>query len=177
MKFFALIPVAFAGLSALSGVFAQNPQTVIASLKSVTKVSANLNVVVKGTSATNVFTEAPRIVTSLKDIVTTVGKAITVVSVHNPKAFDEKISEEVVEVLTDFVHVHQMLLKTIIGKHGVLAQFGFATPVRLALVAIEKGVDTFAFALIDLIPSQKGKAQKEVGSLDVTLQSSIKTYS
>lgn len=47
----------------------------------------------------------------------------------------------VVDVLKTFVQVHQALLSTVIGKHGILKLFGFAEPIRLALVALEAAVD------------------------------------
>ncbi|EPQ53676.1 hypothetical protein GLOTRDRAFT_94857 [Gloeophyllum trabeum ATCC 11539] len=179
MRFFTFVPIALAGLSALSGVFAQNPQAVITNVKAVTKISADLRVVVARTTVTNVFSQAPTIVTTLQKIVSTVTSAVSSISVSDPKPFTEEVSTEVVEVLTEFVKVHQALLQTIIGKHGLLARFAFATPVRLALVAIEKVVDSFAFAIINLIPtgSKKSEAQRQIASLDVTLKASIKTYS
>ena len=75
------------------------------------------------------------------------------------------------------MQVHQALLNVVIGKHGLLTLIPFFEPIRLALVQLELVVDTFAFYLIDLIPTQKPTATQEVRGLDVTIRSAVDTYS
>jgi hypothetical protein len=75
------------------------------------------------------------------------------------------------------VQVHQALLQVIIGKHGLLTLVPFFEPIRLALVNLEAGIDTLAFDLIDLIPTQKPAANAQFASLSVTLTAAITTYS
>jgi len=70
-----------------------------------------------------------------------------------------------------------MLLKTVSGKHGIIAKFGFAEPVRVALVNLEAVVDSFAFALINVIPSRMDKGKMAKGMLDSSLSATIKVYS
>jgi hypothetical protein len=85
----------------------------------------------------------------------------------------------------------------IIGKHGLLATFGFAEPVRQALVNIESVVDvslgfvisvaaatdychysqSFALSLVNLIPTQEPMAMQQRASLDASLNVAITTYS
>ena len=80
--------------------------------------------------------------------------------------FPDPDAVDVVNILVTFVEVHQVLLSTVrlscllsyrshqndetyqvIGKHGLLAQFGFAEPVRQALNALEGAVDVSSIAL------------------------------
>jgi hypothetical protein len=75
------------------------------------------------------------------------------------------------------VQVHQALLQVIIGKHGLLTLVPFFEPIRLALVSLEAAIDTLAFDLIALIPTQQPAANAQFASLSVTLTSAITTYS
>jgi hypothetical protein len=88
-------------------------------------------------------------------------------------------------------------LSKLIGKHGLLATFGFAEPVRQALVSIESVVDvspcsvisvvtaidhcrpsqSFALGLVALIPTQEPMAMQQRASLDASLNIAITTYS
>ncbi|KZV81621.1 hypothetical protein EXIGLDRAFT_844467 [Exidia glandulosa HHB12029] len=91
--------------------------------------------------------------------------------------FPEAEAAEFIAVLTEFVRVHQMLLNVVIGKHGILAQFGYAEPVRVALVALEAVVDSFAFAFIGFIPNNVDEAMVQRGELDASINSTIVVYS
>jgi hypothetical protein len=82
----------------------------------------------------------------------------------------------------------------VIGKHGILSLFFFTEPVRQALVQLEAAVDvcalptslfvrglmttlqSFALALIAIIPTQKSAAMTQTGALDVTITVAINTY-
>jgi len=85
-------------------------------------------------------------------------------------------AQTVVAALTTFVQVHQALLNVVIGKHGLLTLIPFFGPIRLALVNLEATVDTFAFYLIALIPTQKPAADMQFGSLVITVELAIRTY-
>lgn len=104
----------------------------------------------------------------------------------------------VVKALTTFVNVHKALLNVVIGKNGLISRApGGVQGIRLALVALEKGVDvssvkprdvcclrayggwrpqSFAFALIALIPTEKESATLQFGSLSATLTTTVKKY-
>ena len=83
----------------------------------------------------------------------------------------------VVDALTTFVHVHQALLNVVIGKHGLTTMIPFFEPIRIALVSLEAVIDSFAFDLIALIPTQKPAAEKQFADLGVTLKEAQTTYS
>ncbi|EPQ53673.1 hypothetical protein GLOTRDRAFT_131013 [Gloeophyllum trabeum ATCC 11539] len=191
MKFFALMPAGLCALGTLSGVFAQNSEAIISDLNRVTQLSAELRVTVQATTFLNATAAAPRIVNGLQNIVATVTRAVADTHASSgsssrdvitgraqmKRAITHEACEAIVTALLDFVRVHQALLSVIIGKHGVLSPIGFATPIRLALVAIEKGVDTFAIDIIEAIPCDKTRANQGLDSLDVTLERSIEAYS
>ena len=94
----------------------------------------------------------------------------------NPSPFDDADAKLVVESLTTFVQVHQALLNVVIGKHGLLTLVPFFEPIRISLVSLEAVVDTFAYKLIAMIPTQKPAATKQFDSLGVTVQLAINTY-
>ncbi|KDQ60086.1 hypothetical protein JAAARDRAFT_595497 [Jaapia argillacea MUCL 33604] len=187
MKFFSLLPTfCLAALSGLSCVLAAPTTnstsdasiTVITSIQSVATTSGNLNTLCGSINFFNIAIVGPQIAFTLQKIVTSVATATAQIIQMgpNPVVFSNTVAVQVVVVLTSFVKIHQLLLSTIIGKHGFLAQFGFAAPVRLALVAIEGGVDAFAFALIKLIPTQSSAAVKQVTMLKASLNVAITTY-
>ncbi len=73
--------------------------------------------------------------------------------------------------------VHQELLKTVIGKHGLLSLTPFTQPIAHLLRALEGGVDTLAFGIIDTVPTCAQDAIQNKNSLDMTLQEAEDTYS
>jgi hypothetical protein len=83
----------------------------------------------------------------------------------------------VVQALTTFVRVHQGLLLVVIGKHGLLTLAPFFEPIRLALVDLEAAIDTLAFDLIGLIPTQKSAAGNQFAALKGTLTAAIFIFS
>lgn len=72
--------------------------------------------------------------------------------------------------------VHQDLLKTVIGKHGLLSLTPFTQPIAAALRALEGGVDTIAFGIIDSVPTCAQDATQNKNSLDSTLGDAVDTY-
>jgi hypothetical protein len=75
-----------------------------------------------------------------------------------------------------FVQVHQELLSTVIGKHGLLSLTPFTQPIAQVLRVLEGGVDTIAFAIIDQVPTCAQDATQNKNSLDSTLADAINTY-
>jgi len=73
--------------------------------------------------------------------------------------------------------VHQELLKTIIGKHGLLSLTPFTQPIAAVLRTLEGVVDTLAFGIIDSVPTCAQDATQNKNSLDSTLSDAQDTYS
>ncbi|KDQ60072.1 hypothetical protein JAAARDRAFT_56068 [Jaapia argillacea MUCL 33604] len=187
MKFFSLLPaVCLAALSGLSGALAA-PTTngtedatvaVITQIQAITTTSGNLNTLCSTLSFANIVTVGPQIGITLQSIVTSVITATTQIVQMGPRPtpYPDAVAIQIVSVLTNFVKVHQLLLSTLIGKEGFLAQFAFATPIRLALVGIEKAVDAFAMGLIKLIPTQSAAAGTQITMLKGSLTVAIAKY-
>jgi hypothetical protein len=69
-----------------------------------------------------------------------------------PPVFGDADARQIVAVLRTFVTIHQRLLNTIIGKHGLLSLFFFTEPVRVALVGLESVVDVrFSLLLTNVL--------------------------
>ncbi|KAI0355073.1 hypothetical protein OH77DRAFT_1425135 [Trametes cingulata] len=173
MKYFSLIPaIGLAVLSAVS-VVAQQPSVVIGELRAVTVASANLRDVVGNITIINVPSQGPLVASGLLTIVDTIEDAIKNFDPTTPP-YDDDAAADVVDALTLFVEVHQDLLNTIIGKHGILTPV--APGIACALRTLESVVDAFAFAIIGLIPTRHDEAMDQKASLDETLQNAVNVY-
>lgn len=73
--------------------------------------------------------------------------------------------------------VHQQLLKTVIGKHGLLSLTPFTEPIAAVLRILENGVDTLALGIIDSVPTCAQDATQNLNSLDSTLGDALDKYS
>ncbi|KAJ5106301.1 hypothetical protein N7456_002976 [Penicillium angulare] len=76
-----------------------------------------------------------------------------------------------------FVQVHQQLLSTVIGKHGILSLTPFTQPIAAVLRTLEGVVDTIAFGIIDGVPTCAEDATSNKNMLDDTLAKAQDTYS
>ncbi|KAI0668390.1 hypothetical protein C8Q78DRAFT_255517 [Trametes maxima] len=178
MKFFSIIPaIAVAVIGAVS-VVGQSVDTVVGNIQGVTTLSDNLRVVAQNLSAANFIQESPNLISGFNGIVATVTAANEqMAAIPNPVPFSDPDAITVVGVLTTFVQVHQALLNVVIGKHSLAAQFFLTAPIAEVLRDLEGVVDTFAFLLIDLIPTQQGPAQIQINSLSATLTETVNVYS
>jgi len=155
--------------------------TINDAIKKVTELSDNLRKETEKINNFNAPKQGYKIAEGFSVIIKTVIEASTALapgtSAANPSPLDDDAAKLVVKTLTTFVQVHQALLNTVIGKHGLLTLIPFFEPIRLALVQLEIVVDTFAYNLIGLIPTQEPAATKQVASLDVTIKDAVNTYS
>ncbi|KAI0700552.1 hypothetical protein C8T65DRAFT_657715 [Cerioporus squamosus] len=171
-KLFTVLGVAMLGVGAL----AQTENTVVNAIRSVTEQSASLQVVVSEIKRSNIPTRGPEIASGLRDIARSVGSFAGIIR-GDTATFSDSAAKEIVDVLTGFVVVHQLLLETIIGKQSLASQFFLTAPIASALSGVEKGVDTLAFFLIDLIPTQRDNAVLQFDALSVTFRDAKEAYS
>lgn len=75
------------------------------------------------------------------------------------------------------MQVHQELLSTVIGKHGLLSLTPFTQPIAAVLRTLEGVVDTIAFGIIDTVPTCAEDATTQKQSLDSKLSDAVDTYS
>ncbi|KAI7335229.1 hypothetical protein KC315_g3374 [Hortaea werneckii] len=84
-------------------------------------------------------------------------------------------AQPVCDAFSDFVVVHQELLKILIGKSGLLESF-YLGPVAAVLRSLEDVVDQLAFGIIDSVPSCQAKATQQKRDLDDTLSKATCVY-
>jgi hypothetical protein len=148
---------------------------ILEGLDKVTTQSNNLRIAVETITVFNAGEKGIIIVQGLTSITAKIGQSTTRVDSVSTGPLSDDDAQLVVQALTTFVQVHQALLQVIIGKHGLLTLVPFFEPIRLALVNLELAIDTFAFDLIGLIPTQKPAASAQFASLSVTLATAITT--
>ncbi|KAJ5151629.1 hypothetical protein N7492_009924 [Penicillium capsulatum] len=95
---------------------------------------------------------------------------------QNPPPYTDDEQNQVCGAFREFVRVHQALLNTVIGKHGLLSLTPFTKPVAAVLRTLEGGVDTIAFAIIDLVPTCAEGATNDKNKLDMTLKEAQDKY-
>ncbi|KAI0333178.1 hypothetical protein GY45DRAFT_1320125 [Cubamyces sp. BRFM 1775] len=136
-----------------------------------------LRVVVESITPRNVLTQGTKVASGLNQIGQTVATLTQQITQAGYTPFSDDDAGLIVDTLTTFVEVHQALLNTIIGKHGILESTPFTAPIAFALRALESIVDSFAYALIGLIPTRADAAQAQLNALSVTFTRAIDTYS
>ncbi|KAM5533879.1 hypothetical protein V8D89_012419 [Ganoderma adspersum] len=176
MKFFNIFLTAvFVALLGVVGSMAQTSDQVITAIQSFITASRNLDTQVTGLNAINFPTMGFIIADGFNNITTAVNTFNAEFSPATPP-YPDDAALAVVDVLTTFVQVHQALLNLVIGKHSLAAMFALTAPIAAALRALEAVVDTFAFDLIALIPTESGPANTQVSALSVTFTDAITTY-
>jgi len=75
------------------------------------------------------------------------------------------------------VQAQQALLKTLIGKHGVLSLTPFTAPLGSILVMLEGGFDALGEAVIGEVPIFQKEVEGLRDLLDITLSRAIDLYS
>ncbi|KAH8147611.1 uncharacterized protein LAJ45_08439 [Morchella importuna] len=158
-------------------------QQIVQAFKEITTLSDNLRIDTQKINLINAPLQGYKIAQGFAAIITRVGQASAMLSGGSSRKTRRQMApladadaQLVVGALTTFVQVHQALLNVVIGKHGLLTLIPFFEPIRQALVSLEATVDTFAFYLIAMIPTQKPAADTQFGSLTVTVKFAITTY-
>lgn len=78
--------------------------------------------------------------------------------------------------MVQFVKVHQVLLGTVIGKHGLLSLTPSIRPLAAVLRELERVVDILALGIVGLVPvCAQGLTQDKI-ALDVSLRLAVTTY-
>ncbi|MCJ1440214.1 MAG: hypothetical protein MMC23_000697 [Stictis urceolatum] len=91
--------------------------------------------------------------------------------------YDETNQQAICDSFRGFVEVHQELLATVIGKHGILSLTPFTQPIAQVLRTLEGGVDTLAFDIIDTVPDCAKESMQNKNTLDRSLSDAVDTYS
>uniref|UniRef100_A0A7I4AQQ5 Uncharacterized protein n=1 Tax=Physcomitrium patens TaxID=3218 RepID=A0A7I4AQQ5_PHYPA len=156
-------------------------EKIVLAFKQITTASDNLRKEVQLINIINAPLQGFKIAEGFAKIISAIAEYTIKINEGGVKNYNSPLPDAdaqiVVQSLTTFVQVHQALLNVVIGKHGLLTLIPFFEPIRLSLVSLEATIDAFAFALIAEIPTQKPAADVQFGSLSVTLQVAITTYS
>ncbi|KAJ7586963.1 hypothetical protein C8J56DRAFT_890889 [Mycena floridula] len=183
MKFSAIAAYAVIGLSG-AAFAAKMPMTsngIVKGLQSVTIISHNTDVLIKPLSLNLGFVQIVSLGTGMcKQFSLIIAACTSLAAGTVAAAFTGNPAHLIVVALVNFVKVHQLLLSTVIGKHGIFAACFFTAPVAVVLRALEAVVDTIAFFLIGCIaPSgpDHDLVVKASGSLKISVSQAVKVYS
>jgi len=149
---------------------------VVTNIKKITSVSSSANKICSSLSFTSIPFDAPTLAKDLQQIVSLATGDVSAMHSSGVGTFSTAEQQPICRAFINFVHVHQALLRTIIGKHGLLADTPFTAPVAAGLRGIEGIVDTLAFGIIGAVPSCHAQATKAKMQLDKTLKSAVATY-
>ncbi|KAI0713617.1 hypothetical protein C8Q76DRAFT_857411 [Earliella scabrosa] len=156
-------------------VLAATADDVVNAIEAVTTQSRDLQTVTSGLTVINFPLRGFQVARGLNNIQNTVGNFVSSLDPEMPP-FDDADATPIVDALVTFVRVHQLLLSTIIGKHGLFEMFRATAPVAAALQGVEGTVDALAFALIGLIPTKGSQAEMQFAALNVTFTQAISAY-
>ncbi|KAJ7190646.1 hypothetical protein GGX14DRAFT_407807 [Mycena pura] len=157
---------------------ALTPAQVVTNVGIVTTTSGNLNTVLGGLSTSSspavVASTSQTVVTDFTTIVNALVADAAAMAATEP--FDDADAQPVVNALDEFVAVHQTLLSTVLSKHSIFAQFQVTAPIVAVLSDLEDEIDTFALAMINLIPTETPSVQNDQSTLDTAVGNTITTY-
>ncbi|KAJ7176381.1 hypothetical protein C8R43DRAFT_872873, partial [Mycena crocata] len=182
MKLFIPAILASTAFFFSSGASALTSTQVVTNIQVVTKVSDNIN---HGLASLTPSFDLGNIVVVGKTVITGFGTICTSLSTFVPAMQSttpitvNSLADDIVDVLLEvsmFVEIHKALLSTVIGKHSIFAQFGFTIPILAALRTLEGLIDTFASAMITLIPHRADAVRRCQATLDISVTQTITTY-
>ncbi|KAN0128113.1 hypothetical protein V8E53_013211 [Lactarius tabidus] len=168
--------VALISQGALAGLTVQQVVDNIGIATTVSGNAANALSQITPTSPPNVIENTgQQLVTNFNTIISDLQGDITAMQATTPLT-DCTVAQPIIDALRTFVNVHQTLLATVIGKHGILAQFGVTAPVATVLQSLEAVIDSFAFAMINMIPCASDSVNSDQQQLDQTVGQAITLY-
>ncbi|GAB1734378.1 hypothetical protein NU195Hw_g5193t1 [Hortaea werneckii] len=182
MQFFKFFS-ALALTSVVSGAAIQNEKRavtadqMVANIKKVTQLSQDLQ-----PKADAISTDGLGFVTTnqFQPVIEGFQQIIRVVyddidSMSDSTEYTAANAQPVCDAFSDFIVVHQELLRIMIGKSGLLESI-FLGPVAAVLRSLEEVVDSLAFGVIDSVPSCQASATQQKRDLDDTLDKAICVY-
>ncbi|KAF7372761.1 hypothetical protein MSAN_00481700 [Mycena sanguinolenta] len=195
MKFSIAATLAALASIAIPTTLALTPTQIVAGINLVSNISQNTNDVLSGistsTDGATVMTASQNLVNDFNTIITDIQALTTGLEGTSPIDVTETdhsrrqtAGATIVAALDNFVAVHQALLATVIGKHSIFAQFQVTAPIAAVLRSLEAQIDSFAFALIDVIPQQArraiepqlGTVSSDQSALDTAVGNTVATY-
>ncbi|KAM0254391.1 hypothetical protein ACHAQJ_006860 [Trichoderma viride] len=150
---------------------------VVDAIHNITDLSSGALDVAKSITPTNALPSGLKIVDDFRQIVVAVVDDVKVLQgLSSSPQFPEADQKSICSALTDFVKVHQDLLKTLIGQKGLLSATPLTEPIGAVLRILETGVDKLAAGAIALVPTCAAKAGDELKQLDGTLDEAVNAF-
>jgi len=160
---------------------AMSSATVVEAIENIKFRSSNLTIVVQGINVGPTVILTPLVIKPItdgfQDIINLAKQDIQNMK-DNPMmnlGQDPKGQNAICTAFREFVGVHQVLLRVVIGKSGVLQSLG-GGPIAAVLRVLEGVVDTIAFSLIDAVPTCSAGLSDDRKSLKVTIQQAECAY-
>ncbi|KAF8258933.1 hypothetical protein EI94DRAFT_1814282 [Lactarius quietus] len=173
----AVASVAFISQGALAQLTIPEVVTNINDVTTISGVAAStLSSISPQSSPDDISEAAQTLASNFKTIINDVAGDTTAME-STPQFTDCSATAAIVTSLSDFVTVHQNLLSVVIGKHGIMAQFGLTAPIATVLKSLEATIDSFANAMIAMLPTcNTASVQTDQSNLDGSVGNAISTY-
>ncbi|KAJ7469590.1 hypothetical protein FB451DRAFT_1038703 [Mycena latifolia] len=160
---------------------AMTSSEVVNAIGDVTSTSGDVNNVLSGLSTSTdpiTFTStSQKVYSGFSTIINALGQDANTLQGQTPfDATDATPVADAFHTVCPLCPVQQALLSNIIGKHNMFAQYGQSAPVAAVLRGLEAAADSFAFALIAVIPSEASSAKSDYESLASSIESAISLY-
>ncbi|KAJ6549984.1 hypothetical protein B0H19DRAFT_1073880 [Mycena capillaripes] len=150
----------------------------VTNINTVTGLIENLNDQLNGLSPSSnpadVQIAAQTITNGFGAIITDMHQDVT--TMHGTSPFDAADASSVAQAFSDFTLAQQGLMSALIGKQSIFAQFGVTGQISAALRGVEAANDSFAFSLIDVVPTVAAGVQGDKDSLDTAVGNAISLY-
>jgi hypothetical protein len=91
-------------------------------------------------------------------------------------ALSKANSETVASAFSNLAQVDLQFLSTIIGKHGIFAQFAQTAPIAAALRSFEGAFDYYSFGLANIAQSPAGSITNSQSTVNTALDNTVNTY-
>ncbi|KZT60787.1 hypothetical protein CALCODRAFT_448265 [Calocera cornea HHB12733] len=156
---------------------------VTANFKIVTDLSSSINIAVGGlTTDMSLTTITAMSVTVVKDFGTIITDITGFITNMDGTVFNAETDAEAIVTVLNTVsyslwHRRDVVALIHIYTHGIFAQFFVTAPIAAVLASLEKIIDTFAYALINMIPTKQMQVTSGQTTLDEKVTSAISVYS
>lgn len=91
-------------------------------------------------------------------------------------ALNSADSTSVANAFDGLANTTNQTLSTLIGVHPIFAQYGLTAPIATSLRNLEATLDSYAFALLAVAPSQQGPIADDQNSVDTSSGDAITIY-
>ncbi|KAJ7351284.1 hypothetical protein DFH08DRAFT_694581 [Mycena albidolilacea] len=157
------------------------PKDVVINIRVVTTISGNIASTLTGlttsTGPSEIANIGQTLVAGFTEIIKNVAGDIVAMQATPP--LNNADAGPIADALREVILCSQTptrLLSIVIGKHSIFAQFALTVPIVAVLRSLEGAVDSFAYAMITLIPTKQISVTSDLHGLDVSVDNTIAKY-